>query len=192
MASRPVWLWVQRLCRWLLGGAFVFAGVAKAIGLKWSWVGVKLLLFHGSTSGIKVLGILAFRDEIKNYKLGSVYWVIHPAAILMPWIELVTGLALILGVWVVESTVLILAMLLFFNALVGSAMYRNLDIECGCFGTDMKVGWLKLTENFLLMALGVVALIGRRRLRLLDRVKDAPVAEPSVSEPLTPPLATED
>lgn len=171
--SKTVWLWVQRLCRWALGGLFVFAGAAKLMGLKFSWAGVRLLLAEGSLDGFKVLGITAFRDEIRNYRLEPVWWIIHPAAIVMPWIEIVTGLALIFGIWMVEAAVLILLMLLLFNGLVGSAIYRGLDINCGCFGTDMKVGWLKIAENMLLFALGVVALVARRRLRRI------PAAEPT-------------
>jgi hypothetical protein len=160
---RAVWLWVHRVARWVLGGVFLFAGITKLIGLKFTWSAVWLLLTHGESSGIKVLGAIAFRDEIKNYQLGAVWWVIHPAAIFMPWIEIITGLTLICGIWVLESSLMIMAMLVFFNVLVGSAMYRHLDINCGCFGTDMKVGWLKLTENLVLFVLGVVAIIGRRR-----------------------------
>jgi len=165
---RVVWLWVQRIARWGLGGFFVFAGVAKLVGLKFSWGAVWLLLTQGSWSGIRFLGVIGFRDEIRNYRLGAFWPVIHPAAILMPWIEIVTGLALLCGIWVVESAVMIMAMLVFFNMLVGSAMYRGLDINCGCAGTDMKVGWLKISENLGLFALGVLALIGRRRVRQTD------------------------
>jgi uncharacterized membrane protein YphA (DoxX/SURF4 family) len=128
---------------------------------------------RSSWAGIKVVGIVGFRDEIKNYRLGPFWGVIHPAAIVMPWIEIVTGLALFCGIWVVESAVMIMLMLVFFNALVGSAMYRGLDINCGCFGTDMKVGWLKISENTGLMVLGVAALIGRWRVAVFDRMRAA-------------------
>jgi Methylamine utilisation protein MauE len=175
------WLWVQRVARWLLGGFFVFAGVAKLIGLRFSWGAVWLLLTKGSWSGIQVLGLIGFRDEVRNYKLGAFWPVVHPAAILMPWIEIVTGLALIFGIWVVESAVMIMAMLVFFNALVGSAMYRGLDIRCGCVGTDMRVGWMKITENLGLIVLGVIALIGHRRAAVLDRSAAAPVQSESAN-----------
>lgn len=170
MRRRVAWLWVQRVARWVLGGFFVFAGVAKLFGLKFSWGAVWLLLTEGSWSGIRFLGLVGFRDEIRNYRLGAFWPVIHPAAIVMPWIEIVTGLVLICGIWVVESAVMIMAMLVFFNILVGSAMYRGLDINCGCAGTDMKVGWLKIAENLGLLALGVLTLVGRSRVRQLDRM----------------------
>lgn len=185
MSKRLAWLWTQRLARWMLGGVFLFAGIAKLIGLKFSWAAVKLLLLEGSWSGIKVLGIVAFRDEIKNYHIEPFWWVIHPAAILMPWIEIVTGLTLICGIWVVESSVMIIAMLLFFNALVGSAMYRGLDINCGCFGTDMRVGWLKIIENLGLLALGVLALVGHWRLAALNRVRGERAGIAATGQPTT-------
>ncbi len=175
MSRRCAWLWLSRVCRWVLGGLFVYAGAVKTLGLQVSreWVKPAGSAANRTTAPphdaptlrvtFRFAGPTAFRDEIKNYQLGRFWPVVHPAAILMPWIEIVTGLSLILGIWVFESAAMIVAMLLFFNALVGSAMYRGLDIECGCFGGDMRVGWLKISENFVLVGLGLLAIVGRWR-----------------------------
>lgn len=171
MNRRAAWLWTQRLARLVLGGAFVLAGGVKILGPAESATGHRLpgavkwvLGQKPSSPGVEFRGPVVFRDEIKNYQLGRFYWLVHPAAIALPWIEVATGLTLILGIWMVESTILIWGMLLFFNFMVASAMKRGLDIRCGCFGGDMKVGWMKLSENFGLILLGVWALIARRLL----------------------------
>jgi uncharacterized membrane protein YphA (DoxX/SURF4 family) len=164
MNRRGVWLWVGRIARLVLGGLFLYAGLVKGIGLDLS----------GDT--VHYAGPTLFRTEIANYRLGAVYWLIHPAAIVLPWIEVAAGLTLIIGLWVPASAALICAMLIVFNAMVGSAMYRNLDIECGCFGTNMRVGWLKILENLGLFALGLVAILAHVKAR---RPSPAPAAEPS-------------
>jgi putative oxidoreductase len=152
VTRRCVWLWIMRLARWFLGGVFVYAGAVKVFGPEAAREGgrampaaVKYVLGVEPTApGVTFAGPIAFRNEIKNYQLGSWYWVIHPAAIVLPWVEIIVGVALIFGLWMVESTILIWAMLIFFNVMVAGAMVRGLDIRCGCFGGDQKVGWTKL------------------------------------------------
>lgn len=169
MRRKALWLWSQRIARLVLGTAFLYAGAIKIVGPKESARGhkyprpVMMLLGQTATSpGVEFAGPIAFRDEIRNYQLGRYYWVIHPAAIALPWIEVSLGLAMILGVWLVETTVLVWGLLLFFNFMVATAMYRGLDINCGCFGGDQKVGWRKLTENFGLILLGFWVLLTRQ------------------------------
>jgi hypothetical protein len=51
-------------------------------------------------------------------------------------------------------------MLSVFTFAVVIAVFRNLDIDCGCFGTMhvQKVGLLKILENMILISLGAVIL----------------------------------
>lgn len=152
MRRATAWLWIGRLSRWFIGGVFVYAGLTKAFGLRLAFTTEPYL-----GAGTRVLGVIAFRDEIRNYQLGPLYWLVHPSAIVLPWMEIVAGLALVFGFWAVEAATLIAIMIVVFNVGVGSAMYRGLDINCGCFGTDMKVGWLKLAQNTLLLGVTILA-----------------------------------
>lgn len=53
-----------------------------------------------------------------------------------PWIELITGLFLILGLWLRFALISAVLMLAGFLAITGQAMVRGLPIdECGCFGS---------------------------------------------------------
>lgn len=179
----------------MVGGLFVLAGTVKALGVQWSYEWTRPAVPAAQMSPtsqaappapadpmfrftLKFGGPIVFRDEIRNYRLGSFWWIAHPAAIVLPWVEIVTGLALIFGFWIVESAILIGAMLLFFNGMVGWAMHRGLDIECGCFGGDTRVGWVKLAENFGLFALTILAVVGHA-LGRARRVPDSPPAAPS-------------
>jgi uncharacterized membrane protein YphA (DoxX/SURF4 family) len=80
----------------------------------------------------KILDPPAFAHMIYNYKLAP-DWAINALAITMPWVELLAGLALILGVWKREAAALIGLMLLAFIAAVGINLARGHAIDCGCF-----------------------------------------------------------
>ncbi len=54
---------------------------------------------------------------------------------IFPWIEIVVGIFLILGLWLRESLAAAMIMFLVFIVVVAQALIRNLPIgECGCFG----------------------------------------------------------
>lgn len=69
---------------------------------------------------------------IYNYRLlpGSL---VNAAALVMPWVELFAGLALILGVWRREAAILVGIMVLVFIAAIGFNLARGHAVDCGCF-----------------------------------------------------------
>ena len=99
--------------------------------------------------------------EVHNFRLVPL-WSEHLVAITLPWVELVAGLALVLGVRARAGAWVAGALLLAFTAGVALAMARGLNFECGCFGTAgaTRVGWTKLGEN-----LGMIALAALGSLR---------------------------
>ena len=74
----------------------------------------------------------AFAHMIYNYRLlpGSL---INATALLMPWLELLAGLALILGVWRREAAVVVGVMLVVFLVAIGVNLARGHAVDCGCF-----------------------------------------------------------
>lgn len=55
---------------------------------------------------------------------------------IFPWLELITGIFLILGLWLRYSLASAGVMLTTFLLIVGQAMIRQLPIDsCGCFGS---------------------------------------------------------
>ena len=91
-------------------------------------------------------------------------------AVTLPWVELLTGLALVSGVRARSGAWLAVAMMVLFTLSVAQAMARGLDFECGCFGTAdaTRVGVKKLLEN---LALTGAALAGSQRTGRVQRLK---------------------
>jgi putative oxidoreductase len=56
-------------------------------------------------------------------------------AILLPWIEIVTGITLIAGFWTRASALCILGMMVMFTAAIAIALARDLHMSCGCFAS---------------------------------------------------------
>ena len=76
-----------------------------------------------------------FAEAIANYRLLP-YEFIHGIAIVLPWIEVVTGILLLLGIWTRANALITSLMLLVFIFAIAQALWRALDISCGCFTTD--------------------------------------------------------
>ena len=69
---------------------------------------------------------------IYNYRLVPGGF-INALGLVMPWIELLAGGALILGVWKREAAILIGIMLLVFIVAIGVNLGRGHAVDCGCF-----------------------------------------------------------
>ena len=121
------------LFRIILGLVFIYSGIIKII----------------NTSG--------FSDSIYNYKLLPDL-LINFLAIILPWIELTTGLLLILGISIKENAFIINTLLVIFMIAIIINLFRGLDINCGCFGTGngTKIGFTKLIENIVLFLIGIL------------------------------------
>lgn len=107
----------------------------------------------------KIADPAAFAASIGNYKIVS-YALALALATLLPWIELLCGLALICGLARRGSSLLLVCLLVMFTGAVSIALVRGLDISCGCFTQDPaagKIGLTKILENVLLI-LGLVFL----------------------------------
>jgi uncharacterized membrane protein YphA (DoxX/SURF4 family) len=104
----------------------------------------------------------AFSLAVHNYRMTPA-GVENVIALVLPWIELLAGLALVLDVRARAGAVITLALMILFTALVGSAWARGLDFECGCFGKASAghIGAKKFFENVGLTALAAVASLRR-------------------------------
>ncbi len=135
---------VDLLARFYLGGVFLFAA--------WG----------------KILDPYEFAVNIATYQVLPLE-LVNLSAIVLPWIELVAGVLLILGVFTRAESLLVNGMLLVFIAAIASALYRELDLgTCGCFASEeaaedlslmtvwRDVGWL---------AIGIVVTVVPERMR---------------------------
>jgi uncharacterized membrane protein YphA (DoxX/SURF4 family) len=97
--------------RLILGGVFVFASIDK------------------------ILHPAAFAEAVYNYQILPDS-LINLAAIVLPWLELVIGSLLIIGVWMPGTVIISNLLLLTFIGVLVYNTSRGLDIHCGCFSTE--------------------------------------------------------
>ena len=74
----------------------------------------------------------SFAHMVYNYRIVPGV-LINLMALTMPWIELLCGLALILGIWKDGARTIIAALLLVFIVAISINLVRNNAIDCGCF-----------------------------------------------------------
>ena len=80
----------------------------------------------------KIVDPPSFAHVIYNYKIMP-WALVNPMALIMPWIELLSGLALILGIWKGTARTIIGILLLTFIAAISINLVRGNAIDCGCF-----------------------------------------------------------
>jgi uncharacterized membrane protein YphA (DoxX/SURF4 family) len=109
----------------------------QVISNKYFMLGLRLILgvvfIYASIDKIDKPG--GFAEAIYNYRMLP-HATINLMAIVMPWLELICGVLIIIGLFVRGSALLIGFMLLVFIVAISFALVRGLDISCGCF----KVG----------------------------------------------------
>lgn len=97
---------------------------------------------------IAVSGLDKFTLDIGNYQLPFIKPPLDAvAAFTVPWVEIVAGLCLAVGIWR-RATLLVLAGLVaVFAVCVGWAWSQGLNISCGCHGGDKPIHyWGKVAE----------------------------------------------
>jgi putative oxidoreductase len=103
----------------------------------------------------KISAPAGFALAVKHFKLLPL-WAVNIPALLLPWCELVAGLALLTVRWRCAGAVMVFGMLCSFIVAIVAAMARDLDITCGCFGeASGKAGILLLSLDLLLAVLCV-------------------------------------
>lgn len=80
----------------------------------------------------KIIDPESFARSIWYYHMvpGSL---INLMALILPWVELLAGLAVILGIWYRGAVLLVNLMTLMFIVALTSAAVRGINIDCGCF-----------------------------------------------------------
>ena len=124
------------LLRFILGLVFLYASVGKILDPK------------------------AFAENLIAYRIfDSPQWLKY-VAVTLPWTEWFCGIFLILGVLVRSVSALSTGLLFVFLAGMVSALWRGLEIHCGCFGSPHEtIGTFSLVRDgfFFLVSLVVLS-----------------------------------
>lgn len=113
--KRRVFDALEVLARLGLGGLFAFSAVGK------------------------IKDPALFADAVGRYEMLP-QAAVGLFALVLPMVELLSGIALIFTVWVREAALLIAAQLVMFMIALAQALLRGLDISCGCFGMPSTGG----------------------------------------------------
>jgi uncharacterized membrane protein YphA (DoxX/SURF4 family) len=143
---------MDRLIRWLvllgrltMGAVFVYAAYTK---LRNPW-----MLFGMSVDSYHMLP----------------EWGVELVARALPWVELVLGAMLILGLWVRWVAAGASVLLVVFVCATVRAYSMNLEINCGCFGTNEPLTKFTIVRDAGFLAasivLTVLAFVAHRRAR---------------------------
>ena len=144
--------WVAVLIRILIGGVFIFSGFSK------------LLLPYAEVVAL-----------VQQYQVLP-GWLVSLTAMGLPWLEVASGTALLIGFYTTPAALLIALQLLSFSTLMGIVLAAGIPIEdCGCFGnlglpeTPLQV----LIRDLLMLALLVPVFLRQRDALGLDAWSNA-------------------
>lgn len=138
------------IARLLLGGMFVVMGLNK------------------------VTDPVNFLKLIRQYNIASdaMPWLLNLTAVLVPWIEILIGVLLILGIAIRGSAVVAFLMLAFFTPIViqraseiqaaEQVAFCSVVFDCGCGAGEVNICF-KIVENSVLTMLALVALFSSSR-----------------------------
>ena len=115
------------VCRVALGALFIWAAVTK------------------------LPDMTAFAQDVANYRVIPAALVPLLAAAVVG-IELLAGIALVIGVMDRPAAAVLAVLLAAFTALLAQALLRGIDLRCGCFGGDERASWWTVVRDLVMLA----------------------------------------
>ena len=114
-------------------------GAKRSTGMKWVTLSARVVI--GSlfvyASMYKIFDPLAFAASIRNYGLIPPMYS-NLIALTLPWLELCSGVFLVLGIQTRSASLLTSSMMLVFFVAIIYAYAVGLDIDCGCFSSSAE------------------------------------------------------
>jgi len=102
-------------------------------------------------------------------------WATNGFALVLPWVELLAGVMLILGLRARAAALLALCMMLSFILALLWALHLGLDMACGCFAsqaatTEDPISWHTMVRDLVWFALALYVLTLDQARLGLDRI----------------------
>ena len=138
--------WLVLLLRLVLGAIFIVAGVSK--------------LGHA----------IDFAQQIAAFRLLP-QGVIAPMALALPFLEVLLGAYLVIGLFTRIAAWVAAVLLLAFDAAIASAVVRGLTLSCGCFGPNDKsvTTWGEVARDAVFVLLAIIVALRPPGPLALDR-----------------------
>jgi uncharacterized membrane protein YphA (DoxX/SURF4 family) len=153
-------------------------------GIRWIFNPYLLLVFRLALAAVfiyaavqKIGKPLAFAQEIHNYGVVDYGAPLYIMAVVLPWIELFCGLALVTGVGVRGAALILLGLNAMFLAVIakktagyvsGGTPFMKVYFDCGC-GFGATYAWKKLIEDFIYLLLALALLAAPRHRFVVSR-----------------------
>jgi uncharacterized membrane protein YphA (DoxX/SURF4 family) len=110
----------------------------------------------------KLLDPGSFALDIATYQILPLS-LVNLMAIVLPWIELCTGVMMLVGYRTRAAALLISGMMFMFTVAISIALAKGLDMSCGCFAsqgaTDDPISWRTILRDVTWLTLALYVLI---------------------------------
>ena len=148
-----------------------------------AWLALAARLYLGllfvTASWHKLIEPGAFAIDIATYQILPLA-VINLMAIVLPWVEIVTGIMLIVGFRTRAAALLVAGMMVMFTVAIIIALGKGLDMSCGCFASqgasEDPISWRTIVRDAGWLCLALYVLILDRRPLGVDRWWPRPAA----------------
>jgi putative oxidoreductase len=119
----------------------------------------------------KIASPTAFAIDIATYQIVPLS-LVNLMALVLPWVELLAGFLLLIGWRTQAAAFLITLMMAIFTLAVSIALYKGLNMSCGCFASqganDDPISWRTIVRDTTWFALGLYVLFFDRHPLGLD------------------------
>ena len=133
--------WIEMAFRWILGITFIYA------------------------SYYKILSPMDFAEIVYGYNLFPEV-LINLIAIILPFVELISGLCLLLGIYPRSAAFIINGLLAAFIFILTINLIRGYEFDCGCFSAETTMSPKMMVARdviYLIMGLQVFLFKGVRK-----------------------------
>jgi putative oxidoreductase len=115
----------------------------------------------------KLLDPRSFAVDVATYQLLPLASV-NSFALVLPWVELLAGVMLVVGLRVRAASLLTTGMMVAFMLALGWALHLGLDMSCGCFASQAAakgdtISWHTMLRDGSWLVLSVYVLLFDRR-----------------------------
>jgi uncharacterized membrane protein YphA (DoxX/SURF4 family) len=114
---------------------------------------IGIMFIYASTT--KIAYPAEFAKNVEAFRLAP-YWLVNPVAVLLPWLELICGLFLVIGLSTRTAAVVVGALLAAFTVGIAINVMRDAPISCGCFDSvGEEISWWYVLRDSILVLLTV-------------------------------------